>query len=133
MDDDRKKQGRNFVPGNQYLTADDEKTINIDEGGKYVIARRTKGADGKTVLQEAAERAASEDARLFGFFGYGAHLPFRTADGNFDPTRGKKSIDRYQPADITENPRLADMAQAALDVLEKKEGWVLVNGRSRRH
>ena len=126
--DDRKKQGRNYVPGNQYLAAEDEKTVNIDEGGKYVIARRTKGVAGKTVLEEGAERAVRKDARLFGFFGYGAHLPFRTADGDFDPTRGSKSIDRYQEADIVENPRLADMTAAALAVLEKKEGgfWMMV-------
>lgn len=50
-------QGKNFVPGNVYLTADDLKAVDIAHGGKYVTAVRKSGVKGKTALQEAAEKA----------------------------------------------------------------------------
>src|SRR5205823_3844629 len=46
------------------------------------------------------------------------HLPFRTADGRFDPApdlNGK--AERYTEADLREQPTLADMTRAALTVL----------------
>ena len=49
------------------------------------------------------------------------HLPYRTADGNFDPTRGNSKMDKYTQADISENPTLSQMTSAALTVLEKNE------------
>ncbi|MFM8290792.1 MAG: alkaline phosphatase, partial [Planctomycetia bacterium] len=79
--------------------------------------------------------------RLFGFFGVAeGQLPFRTADGDFNPAGvadpgSEASALRqkygghvcYTPADRTENPTLADMAVAALDVLASRGPfWLMV-------
>ncbi len=127
-DDDRSKQGNNYVPGNKYLTEKDIKAIDVETGGQYRVAQRTAGKIGRRTLLEAAETAASNDERLFGFFGQSGHLPFRTADGKYDPTRGIKKAERYTPADLLENPTLADMTEAALTVLEKDEQgfWLMI-------
>lgn len=123
-------QGRNFVPGNRYLTADDLKEIDVKNGGRYAVAQRTAGQSGRALLEEAAQQAAEKDHRLFGYFGYkSAHLPFRTADGNYDPVKGVKySLDTYSQADIRENPTLAEMTSAGLTVLSQNpQGfWLLV-------
>src|SRR5690606_15082621 len=69
---------------------------------------------------------------LLGFYGYGpgaGHLPFQTADGNYDPTIGRqKKAEVYNEADLHENPTLADMTRAALQVLEKDPDgfWLMV-------
>ena len=120
--DDRIKQGKNYVPGRKYIANSDLKAINRNNGGKYVVAERTSGRDGAELLAEAAAEAAKNKERLFGFFGVGGgHLPYQTADGNFDPTRGNSKMDRYTQADLSENPTLAQMTSAALTVLEKNE------------
>jgi alkaline phosphatase len=127
--DDRKKQGDDFIPGNVHLSASDLKQINVEHGGKYVVATRTTGERGKTVLDAAAERAARDGLRLFGFFGHqSGHLPYQTADGNFDPTRGATRIDVYTKEDIAENPTLADMTRAALKVVENNDKgfWLMI-------
>ena len=127
--DDRKKQGRNYVPGNKYLTESDLSSIDEKNGGKYVVVQRTTGEPGRKLLDKAAEQAVQVGKRLFGFFGHsGGHLPYRTADGNFNPTRGVKDADRYTPEDIKENPTLADMTKAALKVLSKNETgfWLMI-------
>lgn len=131
--EERKKdegQGKNFVPGNAYLAADDLAAIDVANGGRYVVAQRQAGVPGAKRLHEAAERAIKDGKRLFGFYGAkGGNLPFWTADGGFDPPPGTKSKGLpYAPADVEENPALADMATAALDVLSKdKEGfWLMV-------
>ena len=36
-------QGDNFVAGNKYMTAEDLSTIDVNAGGKYVVAQRTNG------------------------------------------------------------------------------------------
>ena len=103
--------------------------IDVENGGKYRVAQRTADRKGKRILNRAANKAASEGNRLFGFFGHaGGHLPYQTADGNFDPTRGEKQADRYTPDEIKENPTLADMTDAALKVLGKGEQgfWLLI-------
>jgi alkaline phosphatase len=73
--------------------------------------------------------------RLFGFFGGPkGHLPFRTADGRFDPVPGipgkgqSSKPETYTPADVGENPTLADMTTTALDVLSKRSDrvWLMV-------
>ena len=110
------------MPGRKYIADNDLKTINCKHGGKYVVARRTQDRDGAEVLNEAAAEAIKNDHRLFGFFGVkDGHLPYQTADGDFDPTRGNSKADKYSKADISENPTLAQMATAALTVLEKNE------------
>ena len=123
-------QGENFVPGNAYLTDADLAAIDRASGGKYRVAIRTKGRSGPELLQQKAQLAADEGERLFGFFGGpNGHLPFRTANGDYTPTLGrKKTAEQYTPADLAENPTLADMTTAALTVLEKREKgfWLMV-------
>ena len=120
--DDRIKQGKNYVPGLKYIANDDLKAVNQKNGGKYVVAERTTGRDGAEVLAAAAAKAVQDNQRLFGFFGVKkGHLPYQTADGNFDPTRGNSEMEKYSQADISENPTLAQMTSAALSVLEKNE------------
>jgi alkaline phosphatase len=123
-------QGSNFVPGNRYLTHDDLQQVDVDGGGRYVIAQRTAGAKGAELLAAAAESARGGKHRLLGFFGVrSGHLPFQTADGNFNPAPGvAMTAEFYSDADVDENPTLADLTQAALDVLsENKTGfWLMV-------
>lgn len=129
-----KAQGANFVPGNKYLTAADLETIDAARGGKYVVAQRTSGIRGSSALAAAAHAAVEHKQRLLGFFGaVGGHLPFQTADGNYDPTlssgaEGPKSAEQYTPADIAENPTLADMTRAALEVLSPDPDgfWLMI-------
>ena len=127
--DDRSKQGDNFVPGNKYISDKDLETIDAENGGEYVVAQRTAGIKGSVVLHRAAKRALQRRQRLFGLFGHkGGHLPYQTADGNYDPTRGVRDADRYEPEEIKENPTLADMTSAALEVLgENQRGfWLMI-------
>lgn len=123
-------QGENFVPGNAYLTDADLAALDLANGGKYRVAIRTKDHNGHDLLQQQAQLAVDKGERLFGFFGgpHG-HLPFRTANGDYTPTIGrKKNAEQYTPADLAENPTLAEMTTAALTVLEKrKQGfWLMV-------
>jgi alkaline phosphatase len=123
-------QGENFLPGNRYLTKDDLAKIDVDQGGRYVVAQRTSGSNGRDLLQAAANRAAEEHHRLLGFFGIRTgHLPFRTADGKYNPAPGVSMVSEfYSDADVAENPTLADMTQAALDVLGTNDRgfWLMV-------
>ncbi|GAC1469779.1 MAG: alkaline phosphatase [Isosphaeraceae bacterium] len=119
-----KAQGKNAVAGNLYITDEDRKAIDVKHGGNYVIAQTEPGEDGACLLLSAASRAAARGQRLFGFFGNkGAltHLPYRTADGRYDPAPdldGK--AESYTPSDLNEQPTLADMTRAALTVLGAK-------------
>jgi alkaline phosphatase len=117
-----KSQGDNAVEGNLYLTDADLKTIDIANGGQYVVAKTTSGVNGAKLLQEAAEKAAADGNRLFGFFGsLHGHLPFRTADGRYDPVKGiGGSAEKYPEEELNENPTLADMTRSALTVLGSK-------------
>ncbi len=123
-------QGINFVPGNVYLTAADLQAVDVQHGGKYVTAVRTAGVKGAEGLEAAAKQARDRGQRLLGFYGVGAtkHLPFRTADGKYDPTVGRaKKAESYKPADLSENPTLADFTKSALIALEKKDRfWLMV-------
>lgn len=126
-----KGQGTNFVPGNVWITDADRTTIDVAHGGRYVVAERTVGRDGSDVLSAAAEQAAGSGHRLFGFFGlgqYGGHLPFQTADGDYNPTRGVKAAEQYSAADLSENPTLAEMTAAAITVLSRDPDgfWMMV-------
>lgn len=132
--DERKEakgQGTNFVPGNVWITDPDLKSIDAAHGGRYIVATRTSGADGTDVLQHAAQLSAAQRKRLFGFFGngkFGGHLPYRTADGDYVPAKGKKGAETYTPDDLSENPTLAEMTTAALTVLETDPDgfWLMV-------
>lgn len=122
-------QGQNFVPGNKYVTGDDIRAAAVEGGGRYVIAERTEGREGRDVLAEGVEKAIAGSHRLFGLFGAdGGNLPFRTADGGYDPTIDITGTKEYSEADVRENPTLAELTSAALEVLEKDEQgfWLLV-------
>ncbi len=114
------KQGKNAVKGNLFLAEEDLEKIDVRNGGKYVIARRTPGVEGRAGLVDAAAQAARGGKRLFGFYGGTDkdHLPYRTADGQYDPVHGiRGKAETYTPADLRENPTLAEMTTAALAAL----------------
>jgi alkaline phosphatase len=125
-------QGSKFVPGNAYLTDADRKAADIRHGGRYCVAVRTAGKNGAKHLQASADYAADGGHRLLGFFGVGSargHLPFATANGDYQPTVGRsKKAEKYDIADLSENPTLAEMTTAALTVLEcrSKGFWLMV-------
>lgn len=123
--------GQNFVPGNVYLTAADLQSVDVRHGGRYVTAVRTPGVKGSDALLQAATQAAETRQRLLGFYGVGAykgHLPFQTADGDFQPTVGRTGkAETYSAADLQENPTLAEMTTAALAVLSSHDRfWVMI-------
>jgi alkaline phosphatase len=128
------KQGKNFVPGNRYLTDADRQTIDVERGGKYVVAERTRGVPGAEVLDLAVQKAIAGQNRLFGFFGVtGGHLPYRTADGGYDPVASvgnsaAAQAEVYTLADIVENVTLAQMTIAAAEVLQGQSDrwWLMV-------
>lgn len=129
---DNEGAGSNFVPGNAYLADEDRQTVDTQNGGKYVVSIRTEGLNGRKNLLESAQSAANSGKRLFGFFGFGSnggHLPFATANGDWDPTvgRGNKS-EAYTPQELEENPTLSDMASAAITVLSRnpKGFWLMI-------
>jgi alkaline phosphatase len=131
-------QGKNYVPGNKYLTEEDRLAADAASGGKYVSAIRTPGMSGKELLAKAAAKAVSKKQRLFGYFGAGpsgkyagGNLPFQTADGDFQPAPGRNleyPAIRYTEADLNENPTLAEMTAAAISVVEKNPRgfWLMV-------
>ncbi|MEM6689293.1 MAG: alkaline phosphatase [Planctomycetota bacterium] len=122
-------QGNNFAAGNKYVHEEDVRRIDVDNGGRYIVAKRTKDVSGSERLMEAASRAVRTQQRLFGFYGTrGGHLPFQTADGKFNPSFDVKGHERYSEADLYENPTLADMTRAALLVLEQSiDGfWLMI-------
>ncbi|MFV0443727.1 MAG: alkaline phosphatase [Planctomycetaceae bacterium] len=123
-----KAQGENFVPGNRYLTAEDLAAVDVQQGGRYVVAQREPGVSGKQSLQAAANQAAQAKQRLLGFYGAASHLPFQTANGDYKPAPGRTKPEKYTPADLAENPTLADMAAAALEVLSQRDKgfWLMV-------
>ena len=127
--DEDRKQGDNFVAGNKYLPMADIDKISEANGGNYVVAMRTAGQSGAEVLEKAADEAVESGKRLFGFFGVkGGHLPYRTADGNYDPTLDVTGREVYSAEDVKENPTLADLTTQALRVLEQdKDGfWLMI-------
>jgi alkaline phosphatase len=124
-------QGENFVPGNRYITQADMQAASTEGGGPYTTVTRQAGQNGTRALREAAAKAVEAKGRLFGIFGSGTiynHLPFRTADGKYNPVQGSRDLEKYTPADIEENPTLADMTEAALQVLEQNDKgfWLMV-------
>ncbi|HEV3024528.1 MAG TPA: alkaline phosphatase [Pirellulales bacterium] len=124
------EQGGDYVPGNRYITAADLERIDAAHGGRYQVVERTPGTSGADLLARAASEAADNGRRLFGFFGVPTgHLPFRTADGAYDPAPGVAAVaETYSTADIEENPTLADMTRAALNVLQTDPDgfWLMV-------
>jgi len=138
-----KDQGANLEPGLKYVADSTLAAIDAAKGGRYRLAVRTPGRAGAEVLAEAAADAIAARQRLFGLFGAGeGHLPFQTANGDYDPAAGNLPTDdetidalrrkygssiRYSEADIAENPSLAEMATAAMDVLASRgKFWLMV-------
>jgi alkaline phosphatase len=122
-------QGTNFVPGNAYLTEADLQAIDARNGGKYHVVQREAGVKGAAAVQQAALDAAEQKQRLFAYYGVkSAHLPFRTADGEFNPPAGRKDAEEYKPEDVAENPTLAELTTAALTYLgtSDKPFWLMV-------
>lgn len=114
----RKAQGRNGIGGPVHITEADKAAIDVKNGGKYVVVQTTANVDGGEALLAAA-RSVKEGQKLFGLFGTTTdHLPYRTADGRYDPVPGReKAAEVYTEADLSENPTLAEMTRAALAVL----------------
>lgn len=127
-------QGKNYVPGNKYITAEDLAAIDVMNNGQYVVAERTSGAAGPEILNAAVTQAKKNQQRLFGFFGVAlGHLPFQTADGNYDPvvsfgTPKPAEAEVYSEADLHENVKLKDMALAAIEVLDHRSDrwWLMI-------
>ena len=119
-------QGRNGVLGSLFITSADLTAIDARNGGKYIVAHTELAANGGELLKRAGALAARRSARLFGFFGREGldHLPYRTADGHYDPapsltsTGALRPAEWYTAADRIEQPTLAQMTEAALTVLE---------------
>ncbi len=85
--DDEKMQGRNFVPGNAWITADDLQKIDAANHGKYVVAIRTPGVNGRDRLAEQA-LPGGRDGPAAGRFSMARSKDtcrFRTADGSLQP------------------------------------------------
>jgi alkaline phosphatase len=119
-DKTHKAQGKNSVKGHVYIADADKEAIDVRNGGRYVVVQTERGVNGSRALRKAAETAAERGERLFGFFGSKTlgHLPYRTADGRYDPAPdidGKAEM--YTQADLDEQPTLAGMTRAALRVL----------------
>jgi len=124
-----KAQGRNGVAGGLHVTDADLAAVDAANGGAYRVVHTTPGEAGGVLVRAAAADAAAKGQRLFGLFGSKTlnHLPYRTADGQFDPSPdldGK--AEQYTPADLKEQPTLADMTAAALTVLAAKPGQPFV-------
>lgn len=125
-------QGQNFVAGNIFLTTADQRAVDVANGGRYVVASREPGVKGAVRLQQAATQAAAGNQRLLGFYGngkFGGHLPFATADGDFQPAPGRANkAESYSSEDLLENPNLADMTRAALTAIARPNHkfWLMV-------
>ncbi len=126
-------QGENVVSGNKYLTQSDLREIDVENGGRYIVSTRTEDVDGGKALLAASRKAAISGQKLLGFYGvgqYSGHLPYQTANGDYQPAPGVRTRagEVYSKADIDENPTLADMTEAALNVLSRNEKglWLMV-------
>ncbi len=128
-DADDSVQGENYLQGNVYFHQEDLRKSDLVNGGRYRVVQREANVDGGQSLLNAASEAAKHRQRLIGYFGTRkGHLPFQTADGNFDPTFDAKGTERYSDADLKENPTLAEMTDAALTVMETAEHgfWLMI-------
>ena len=127
-----KSHGDNFVPGWKYISEETIKKADVKNGGKYSVAMRTPKLKGSAGLNQATENAVQNKTRLLGVYGvgqYAAHLPYQTANGDYQPAPGlKNSAELYSKSDLEENPTLSDMTGSALQVLgQNKNGfWLLV-------
>lgn len=124
-----KSQGENFIPGSKFFDTRDLEKVSVERGGRYIYAHRTAGQSGNQVLQNAKQRAIDSNSRLLAVFGAkGGNLPFATADGDYRPAPDPNGTITYNQADVHENPSLAEMAVAGLDVLNQNPNgfWMLL-------
>lgn len=122
-------QGANYIPPNVFYDPADLEKVSVRNGGRYVVTQRTAGQSGSELLAAAKKQAIDSKSRLLGLFGApGGNLPFATADGDFKPAVDPNGKVEYSRAEVTENPTLAEMAVAALDVLETNPNgfWLMV-------
>ena len=122
-------QGANHHSGNKYLTDVDRLRLDTTAGGKYIVAERSAGQSGALLLEVAARTALQQKKRLLGVFGVkSGHLPFQTANGDYQPTDGVTPTETYSAADLKENPTLAEMTRTALSVLSMNPNgfWMMV-------
>ena len=132
MTDKNTGQGENFIRGNRYMADVDRDAVDVRKGApgaKYIVAERSAGRNGSDVLSEATRNAVEGKHRLLGFFGaVNGHLPFQTANGDYQPVETVKGPEVYKPEDITENPTLKELTQSAIAVLENRSDrfWLLV-------
>ena len=136
-------QGDNYNPvgdaENRYLARADLQAIQSDKHRPWTTVLRESGRNGTDALKAAAQQAVNRKDRLFGFFGASrGHLPFQTANGDFNPTVSTGAslaeltipvpAEEYSHADIIENPTLSDMTSAALQVLSARSDrfWLMV-------
>jgi alkaline phosphatase len=136
-----RQQGLNYEAGNKYLAPSTLAAIDAANGGRYHVVQRAAGRQGDELLAEAASAAIAAGRPLFGFFGVAeGHLPFQTTCGDFNPIGSRVEVGEPEPlrkkyapirpytaADVDENPTLADMTRAALDVLASRGlFWLMV-------
>ncbi|MGI9519935.1 MAG: alkaline phosphatase [Pirellulaceae bacterium] len=122
-------QGENFSPANQYFCRNDLAKIDSAHGGRYQVALRDDSRVGSEVLAEATAEAIRHNRRLFGFFGTSeGHLPYATANGDYQPTSGISRTEEYSEEEKTANPTLRHMTESALAVLERNENgfWLMI-------
>lgn len=122
-------QGANFIPGGTFYDPADLEKVSVNNGGRYVVTQRTAGHSGSELLAAAKDKAIESKSRLLAVFGsIGGSLPFASADGDFKPAVDPKMKVEYSQADVDENPTLAEMSVAALDVLETNRNgfWLMV-------
>lgn len=126
------RQGTNFVPGLEYISHETIAAADVRNGGPYTVVTRSPGVRGRQGLHDAASAAIERETRLLALYGIGeyeGHLPFRTADGDYHPAPGRKGTsESYTPADLFENPTLAEMTAEALRVLGAQGApfWLMV-------
>lgn len=138
-------QGENFLAGGRYLAEETLAAADVRNGGRYTVAQRTAGVRGIDGLREATKKAIAGKTRLLGLYGVGkyeGHLPFATADGGYNPAPGRraapkiagvlpdnlKAAEQYTRADVEENPTLAEMTGAAIEVLRQNQKgfWLMM-------
>jgi alkaline phosphatase len=122
-------QGANFIPSGTFYDPADLDKVSVKNGGRYVVTQRTAGRSGSELLAAAKDQAIESKSRLLAVFGAeGGSLPFASADGDFKPAISPRGSIEYSQADIDENPTLAEMSVAALDVLETNPNgfWLMV-------
>ncbi len=121
-------------------------TLEKLRNGETVYSFTERGKNAAATLAEIASSLnVNEGDKLFGVYGargQGGNLPWLTADEDYSNTGLSSRLDVKRPlakgetveefiaSEINANPTLADMAKAALDVLEDNEKgfWLMIEG-----